>query len=220
MGRIVTAYRLGHCARALCGLALAAAAASPACAVYKVVGPDGQVTFTDVPPPGAAATPVPGVGDDAPRPAGELPPHLRELQRQAPVVIYTAPQCTACDDGLRMLRERGIPYTQKSVSSPQDVEAFRVLDPSLTVPLLSVAGVQLPPGFNSSSWEQALSAAGYPHSSELPAGYHFAPAQPLAPAAPGAPARGPAGSAHAAGSSASPSVLPAPNPKAPPGFKF
>ncbi|MDE2119287.1 MAG: glutaredoxin family protein [Betaproteobacteria bacterium] len=220
MGPIVTAGSLRSCARALCGLAMAAAAASPAWAVYKVVGPDGQVTFTDVPPAGATATPVPGLGDGPAPAAAELPRHLRELQRQAPVVIYTAPQCTACDDGLRMLRERGIPYTQKSVSSPQDVEAFKALDPGLTVPLLSVAGVQLPPGFNSSSWEQALSAAGYPHSSELPAGYRFAPAQPLAPAAPGAPAQGPAGSGHSAGSSASPSVLPAPNPKAPPGFKF
>ena len=220
MGRMVTTGSLGGCARALCALAVAAASASPAWAVYRVVGPDGHVTFTDVPPAGAAATLVPGLGTEPVQGANALPRHLRELQRQAPVVIYTGPQCNACDDGLRMLRERGIPYTQKSISSAQDVESFKAIDPSLQVPLLSVAGVQLPPGFNSASWGQALDAAGWPHRSELPPGYHFAPARPLTPAAASAPPRGASSAARAAGSSAGPSVLPAPDPKAPPGFKF
>lgn len=218
MGRIMTPGLVGSGARVLCALAVAAAAGSPAWAVYKVVGRDGTVTFTDVPPPGEPATQVPGLGNASAASSAQLPRHLRELQHDAPVVIYTTPRCQACDDGLQLLRERGIPYTQKSITSPQDAQAFKALDPSLRVPLLSVAGVPLSPGFDASSWEQALHAAGYPPKSELPPGYRFPAAQPLVPpaAAPSATTR--SGSAPA--SAGQPSVLPPPNPNAPPGFKF
>lgn len=210
------ALRLGM--RALMGLALAAAAASPAWAVYKVVGPNGQVTFTDVPPAGATATPLSGLGDTPAQAPEQLPRHLRELQSNAPVVIYTTPNCSACEDGLHMLQQRGIPYARKTITSPRDAQAFKALDPGLRVPLLSVAGVQLAPGFDSAAWNQALNAAGYPPRSELPPGYHFAPGQPLVPAA-AAPA-GTAGPGRGAASSGQPPVVPPPNPNAPPGFKF
>lgn len=196
----------------LLGLALCAAAAQPAWAIYKVVGPDGRVTFTDVPPASGVVQPVPGIADTPTTPDAALPPRLRDLQRQAPVVVYTTPRCTACDKGLEMLRERGIPYTEKTIATPQDAEAFKALDPDLHVPLLSVAGVRLTAGFDASAWNQALDAAGYPRKSLLPAGYRAAPAQPLvAPAASAASRGAPAG--H-------PPVLPTPSPHAPPGFKF
>ncbi len=218
MGRNMTLGIVGRGTRALCGLALAIAAGSPAWAVYRVVGPDGTVTFTDVPPSGSTATRLPGLGNAAPPSAGQLPQHLLALQHSAPVVIYTTPQCQACEDGLHMLRERGIPYTQKSITSPRDAEAFKAIDPSLRVPLLSVAGVPLSPGFDSAAWSQALSAAGYPARSELPPGYHFAAPQPLVP--PPAAPPGATGPGHASASSGQPPVVAPPNPNAPPGFKF
>jgi glutaredoxin len=207
------------------GLALALGAAPAAWAVYKVVGPDGSVTFTDVPPSSGDATllsgqraqrrePSPGTGD-------ELPPQLRKLEQQAPVLIYTAPGCKACDDGIQLLRQRGVPYSEKTIVSPQDAQAFKAFDPQLQVPLLSVAGVRLSPGFNAGAWNQALDSAGYPQHSELPKDYRFPIPQPLtgnAAAAPGlnAAAPGPAGRA----SPPQPSVAPPPDPRAPPGFKF
>lgn len=201
----------------LLGLALCLAPAMPAWAVYKVVGPNGGVTFTDVPPAGSQAAPVTGLPPASPR--HELPEKLRQLQQQAPVVIYTTPNCKACDDGVRFLRGRGIPYTEKSVETAQDAQAFKAMDPEMRVPLLSVAGVDLPPGFDAGAWGQTLNAAGYPAKSELPPGYRFALPRPLVPAShPAAGTRGP--SADPGATAAQPSVLPPPNPNAPPGFKF
>lgn len=207
------------------GFALLLGPAPAAWAVYKVVGPDGSVTFTDVPPSsgGAAVQRSTAPRAQAPASAGgdELPPRLRQLQQQAPVVVYTAPACKACDDGIELLRQRGVPYDEKTIVSPQDAEAFKALDPGMQVPLLSVAGVKLSPGFNSAAWNQALNSAGYPQHSELPKDYRFAIPRPLAgtpaplPGLPGS-ARAPAGTT----SPPQPSVAPPPDPNAPPGFKF
>ncbi len=204
------------------GFALALGCAPAAWAVYKVVGPDGSVTFTDVPPSSGGGTVLQPAAPRMPQPAqggdDQLPPRLRQLQQQAPVVVYTAPNCKACDDGIHLLRERGVPYAERTIVTPQDAQAFKAFDPGLQVPLLSVAGVKLSPGFNAGAWNQALDSAGYPHRSELPKGYRFAIPRPLA----GAPAVLP-GSTHEPSDTASPaqpSVAPPPNPNAPPGFKF
>ena len=203
------------------GFALLLGPAPAAWAVYKVVGPDGSVTFTDVPPSSGSGTVVQGAAPraQAPAPAGSdtLPPRLRQLQQQAPVVVYTAPACKACDDGIQLLRQRGVPYSEKTIVSPQDAEAFKAFDPGMQVPLLSVAGVKLSPGFNAGAWNQALDSAGYPQHSELPKDYRFAIPRPLA----GTPAPPPGlpGTAGTA-SKPQPSVAPPPDPNAPPGFKF
>ncbi len=207
------------------GFALALGPAPAAWAVYKVVGPDGSVTFTDVPPSSGNATLLSGPQTRAQHASSSegsgLPPRLRQLEQQAPVVVYTAPGCKACDDGIQLLRQRGVPYSETTIVSPQDAQAFKAFDPQLQVPLLSVAGVKLSPGFNAGAWNQALDSAGYPQHSELPKDYRFAIPRPLtgpATAAPGlnGAAQGPAGRASAP----QPSVAPPADPNAPPGFKF
>ncbi len=207
-------------APALLGIMLLLGTAAPAWAVYKVVGPDGSVTFTDVPPSSAHSAVVPGL---AATPASALPRHLRELQQSAPVVIYTTPDCKACDSGVQLLRKRGIPYSEKTIVTPQDAQALKAMDPSMELPLLSVAGVDLAPGFNSGAWDQALSAAGYPRESQLPGDYRFAIPQSLVPPLSGAaPANGAASAAPRPRSAtpAQPSVVAPPDPNAPPGFRF
>ncbi len=203
-------------------LALLAALAAPsAWAVYKVVGPNGQITFTDVPPsrPGEQ---VERVGTPAPVPseqgANRIPQDLRPIVRKYPVVVYTTPQCPACEDGVHLLRQRGIPYSDKNITTPADVAAYkRIGDGSEKLPLLTVGGVRLPVGFAPDAWNQALTAAGYPQQSHLPKDYAFAVPAALVPM--------PAAS-HPAKQASNPeglpaaSVLPPPNPKAPPGFQF
>lgn len=205
--------------RLLLGLVLAAAATTPAWAVYKVVGPDGSVTFTNIPPsaPSGSVATVPGIAASPADAGNRLPARLSSLQRTAPVVIYTTPGCKACKDGVRLLQHKGIPYTEKTIVSAQDAAAFKRMDPGMRVPLLRIAGVELPPGFDAAAWEQSLHAAGYPEQSELPKGYRFALPQPLVPQQPAQPPRLPA----AAAASVPPApVLPPPNPHAPPGFRF
>ena len=206
--------------RVLLGLLLAAATAAPAWAVYKVVGPDGSVTFTNIPPsaPTGSVATLPGIAASPGDAAAGLPARLRRLQREAPVVIYTTPGCKACKDGVRLLQDKGIPYSEKTIVSQQDATAFKRIDPGLRVPLLRIAGVALTPGFDAAAWQQALHAAGYPEQSELPKGYRFALPQPLV-AQPLVPQPGKPPAAGAASMPPTP-VLPPPNPHAPPGFRF
>ncbi len=202
--------------------ALALLLAPSAWAVYKVVGPDGHVTFTDI-PPSRAGEQVTRMGvptqTQSAQSAGIVPTELAPVVRQYPVVVYTTPQCAACDDGIKFLRKRGVPYTDKTITTPADVTAYkRVSNGSEILPLLTVAGMQLHVGFDPGAWSQALTTAGYPQHSILPSGYTFAAPEPLAPAP--AASRPSANKAkNADGLPASP-VQPPPNPKAPPGFQF
>jgi glutaredoxin len=203
-------------------MVLALLLAPSAWAVYKVVGPDGHVTFTDI-PPSRAGEQVQHLAIPAQAQRGQgaslIPTELAPVVRQYPVVIYTTPQCPACDDGIKFLRARGVPYTDKSITTPADVTAYkRVSHGSETLPLLTVAGVQVRVGFDPAAWGQALTVAGYPQRSILPNDFTFATPEPLVPTAaasrPGADQAG-----NADGLPASP-VQPPPNPKAPPGFQF
>jgi hypothetical protein len=193
------------------GLALAACAAG-AQQVYRIVGPDGKVTFSDKPPvdPGVKAgpahtVPLPGGAQAAAGPAGSLPFELRQVSARYPVTIYTGPNCGPCGSGRAYLSQRGVPYTEKTVSSAEDIEALnRLSGNSAALPLLTVGSQQLK-GYSEAEWTQFLDAAGYPRTSQLPAGYRNPPAAPLVVAqpvrpAPSAPlAAEPAPSAPAAG---------------------
>ena len=185
--------------------------------LYRVVGPHGGITFTDVPPASGAhqvqrlhlgATPA------ASRPA--LPQNLRALAARQPVVVYTMAACPGCRDGLALLRRRGVPYTELRVDNAAALARFEQRSHGVRrLPLLVVGQTQLEAGFNASAWQQALSAAGYPSQSQLPAHYRFAAPRPLLPAS--APAR--PGAQHAAGPTLAP-VQPPRDPHAPPGFQF
>ncbi|MDE2129449.1 MAG: glutaredoxin family protein [Betaproteobacteria bacterium] len=204
--------------------ALAILLASPAWALYKIVGPDGQITFTDIPPsrPGREVQRL-GAMPEQVRPgqgASQVPADLVPIVRKYPVVIYTTPQCPACEDGIKLLQQRGIPYTDKSISTAADIAAYKQISQgSEKLPLLTVAGVRLPVGYDQAAWNQALTAAGYPHQSRLPKDYRFGTAEPLVPApAPKAPQA--AGKASAPDQLPAVPVLPPHNPNAPPGFQF
>ena len=98
--------KLGLC---LTGLFLAAAAQAQM--VYRIIGADGRVTFSDKPPVKAeqgkvAAT---GVGAAAAASASALPFELRQVANKYPVTLYTAPDCGPCSNGRAMLSSRGIP---------------------------------------------------------------------------------------------------------------
>ena len=208
----------------LLATALTILLASPAWALYKVVGPDGQITFTDIPPsrPGRevqrlGATPEQGQPGQG---TSQVPGDLLPIVRKYPVVIYTTPQCPACEDGIKLLQQRGIPYTDKSISTAADIAAYKQISQgSEKLPLLTVAGVRLPVGYDQAAWNQALTAAGYPHQSRLPKDYNFGAVEPLVPV-PAAKTPDAAGKASAPGLLPAVPVLPPHNPHAPPGFQF
>lgn len=187
-------------------------------ATYKVVGPDGKITYTDRPPAQAGqvrAVGTPGSGG-ASGPEVTLPFELRQVVARYPVVLYTSADCQPCDAGRNLLRQRGIPHTEYSVTTPADAEALKKLAGSNEVPLLTI-GAQRIKGYSSSDWNGYLDAAGYPKQSRLPAGYRFAEASPLAPPAP---APGPAPEAAPTAGPTGPAAPLPPAGNAPPGFRF
>ena|SRR5512146_1492964 len=194
--------------RALLG-ALLAAAALPALAQYKLVGPDGKVTYTDRPPTQAKPLPVENAAPEA-----TLPYALRQPVSRYPVTLYTTAKCAPCDAGRNWLRNRGIPYAEKTISSQAENEALAREVGAADLPALRI-GTQPVRGFHAEQWASLFDAAGYPASSQLPHSYRWAAATPLIapPAAPEASAAAPAPAPALA-------VEPRPDPANPAGIRF
>ena len=196
-------------------------AASPAWAIYKIVGPDGSVTFSDVPPStvqGKSVQSLAAGGSAISQNKFEgFPSALREAARKYPVTLYTAPQCDACDAARAFLQQRGIPFVEKTITSNADIKAYKALSGgSDRLPFIAIGGAKLPAGFSSSNWGIALDAAGYPKTNVLPRIY--VNPQPAALVPP--PAVKKDAASNAASGPSEPTVLPPPNPNAPKGFQF
>ena len=150
--------------------------------IFRIVGPDGRVTFSDKPP--VEPTPKSGPAKTAALPAGggsdtnSLPFELRQAANRYPVTLYTSPGCGPCGPGRTMLLGRGIPFAERTVTTNDDIEALKRLAGTPTLPFLTIGGQQLK-GFSESEWGQFLDAAGYPKTSQLPATYTPAPAAPM-----------------------------------------
>jgi len=196
---------------------LALLAALPSHAQYKVVGPDGKITYTDRAPTTSEGKAVPltakagnaAVASDAP-----LPLELRQPASRYPVTLYTiSGACELCSSARQLLRQRGIPYTEKQVLSSEDGEALERLSGGRDVPTLSI-GSQTLRGLASEVWSSYLDAAGYPRESRLPPNYVYAAPTPIT-VARNATLR-PADTA----ASAAPAEAPAAPPPNPTGIKF
>jgi glutaredoxin len=159
--------------------------------VYRIVGPDGKVTFSDQPPPATAPIrPAGGSGAVTPLGAGagsQLPFELRQVSSRFPVTLYTGRDCAPCNSGRNLLNARGIPYGEKTVETPQDGEALKRLSGETSLPFLTIGRQQIK-GYSDTEWTQFLDAAGYPKQSTLPTGYRRPEATPLVAVRPAEPA--------------------------------
>lgn len=150
--------------------------------LYKWVGPDGKVTYSDVPPPKTAAK-VEKKSVALGNAEASLPFELATAARSNPVTLYTAAQCGPCDAARQLLTERGIPFTEKTVNGYEEQTRFRKITGGLDFPYLQV-GANNRKGFESDSWNSALTQAGYPTNNMLPRGYQNRPAAPIIAAKP------------------------------------
>lgn len=148
--------------------------------IFKSVGPDGKVTFSDRPPPeasgrtGNVASVAPSGGGDS----AQLPFELRQAAQAYPVTLFSGPDCGPCEQGRSMLHARGVPFSEKTVSTNEDIESLKRLVGVATLPVLTIGSQQLK-GYSQLEWTQFLDAAGYPKTSQLPAGYRAPAAKPL-----------------------------------------
>lgn len=173
--------------------AVALLVALPTLAQYKVVGPDGRVTYTDRPPADAAAkvTELGRRNNLAPAPATGLPADLQRLSERFPVTLFVTASCSPCDSGRALLQQRGVPYSERLVANNDDIAALERTIGGRTLPALTVGGQALR-GFNPNDWTSYLDAAGYPRESRLPRGWTPPAPTPLVARAPAAPSAAPA----------------------------
>lgn len=152
--------------------------ALPAQALYKVVGPDGKITYTDRPPVSTdnRVQPVNSGGTVSNDVA--LPFELRQATQRYPVTLYSGADCPPCDAGRQLLRQRGIPFSEKLVTSVDDNAALQRLTGAASLPALTV-GAQVVRGWQREEWTSYLDAAGYPKESRLPANFPLGRAEPL-----------------------------------------
>jgi glutaredoxin len=146
--------------------------------VYRIVGPDGRVSFSDQPQPSANARPVTGNASSASASGAQLPFELRQISSRYPVTLYTSAECAPCNSGRNLLNARGIPYAEKTLSTAEDAEALKRLTGQASLPFLTIGSQQIK-GYSDGEWTQFLDAAGYPKQSALPPGYRRAAATPL-----------------------------------------
>ncbi len=178
-------------------------AAVGALAQYKIVGPDGKVTYTDKPP-----TPQdirPGTGTPAQSGTGGLPFETRQAMTKYPVTLFTTKSCPGCDQARQSLRQRGVPFSEYSVATNDDYVALQARFGGTSLPVVLI-GSQSTKGYSSSDLQSYLDAAGYPAQAHL-VGYNWAPASPLAPRNANAPVAAPDQPAPAA---SAPTPLPPP----------
>lgn len=162
-------------------LLLMALAASPAHALFKVVGPDGRVTYTDR-APGPADGRMQPVSKETGRASDlQLPYALRQVASRFPVTLYTAVDCgDACTMARSFLSRRGVPYAERTAKTAEEREAWERIVGGTQAPTLMV-GSQALRGFTPAAWDETLDVAGYPKTSLLPASWQPPPAVPLIP---------------------------------------
>ncbi|HET8871845.1 MAG TPA: glutaredoxin domain-containing protein, partial [Aquabacterium sp.] len=153
-------------------------ASTPAWALYKVVGPDGSVTYTDRPPSDAKAAQPLNTGVSGASPTAGLPYELQQIVARYPVVFYSNDRCSPCDAARQFLKQRGIPFTEKTVNTSDDLRAYKTLTGSDQMPTISIGGQQLH-GFAQGEWADYLNAAGYPAQSVLTSTYKAPAPTPL-----------------------------------------
>ena len=194
----------------LCGASLVFVASllSPlAQAQYKVVLPDGSVTYTDRPPAAGNAriTTMARSGSHGGAVDIGLPAELRTPVQRYPVTLYTSADCTPCDAGRRLLQQRGVPYNERRITTEDDAAALERLVGGRTVPALTI-GAQPLRGLSETDWSAYLDVAGYPRENKLPRGWQ--PPEPTALVDRNTP------TARASAPAPAPAPTPAPEPRA------
>lgn len=186
--------------------------------VYRIVGPDGKVTFSDQPPPAATGrVSTANTGSSGGSASTGLPFELRQIAGKYPVTLYTGDNCGPCGSARALLTNRGVPFSERTVSTSEDIQALQRLSGDASLPFATIGGQQLK-GFSDAEWTQFLNAAGYPQTSTLPASYRRPAATPLVTVS--APTAASAAAARPAAAPVAPSPVAPPQEDNPAGIKF
>ncbi len=130
--------------------------------LYRWVDSSGKVYYGDVLPTNALQVEVKKFPNDTS--SNEyLPYDTLRAQQNFPVTLYVSEDCGGtCVQARSLLNKRGIPFSEKSLKTSKDTEAFKQLSGfDAFVPTLAV-GKDYLKGFEESQWNNELDIAGYP----------------------------------------------------------
>jgi len=154
--------------RGLLILLLLASAPLHAGEVYRWTDAQGNVSYSDQPPPASAkqATRIKSKGNvvDVDKESFES----RLAREKNPVLLYASACGPICDQASDYLAKRGIPFTLKDPSKePEIALELKKLAGTLEVPVI-VVGKAHQKGFDARSWGNLLDSAGYPKAPLIP----------------------------------------------------
>lgn len=177
---VITAPTTTHVRRgAYLGLAMLLCMGSASAQMFKWVDASGKTHFSDQPPP-ASAKPSQIKAGGGETSGVSLPYALATAVRNYPVTLFTTNPCSGCDQGRAFLKARGIPFTEKTVSTEADGEKLKEAGGSGSMPFLTVGNAKST-GFQSEAWTSMLNVALYPATRMLPANYQYPAAASAAP---------------------------------------
>lgn len=144
-------------------LSLCCIGAAHAQSTYRWVDKEGKVHYSDR-YPGTVAGEVNKRNIAAPAADKQVPYAQQQAMKDFPVTLFVSQDCgAACKEGRDYLTQRGTPFTEKVVSSKEDIDALKDLlgggEPQ--VPVLKV-GSRFTKGWLQGEWQRLLDAAGYP----------------------------------------------------------
>ena len=137
-----------------------------AAGLYRWVDSSGKVHYGDVPPTENVQVEEKKFGQPSGSSEDEnMPYETRLAQQNFPVTLYTSASCgDACQQARDFLSKRGIPFTEKTLTTQKEIDSFKKQSGSDRAPTLNVGKTWLK-GFLASSWNDELDAAGYPKTS-------------------------------------------------------
>jgi glutaredoxin len=140
---------------------LVALSAGNALAVYKYVDANGNITYSDRPPPAGSRSVTPDTSG-AGNAGSDLPYALRASVQRYPVTLYAlTTACAPCQSARKYLVGRGIPFTEKAIRNVADAAALKKLNlPNEQFPVITI-GAQVQSNFEPGALgaAQAASAA-------------------------------------------------------------
>ncbi|MBI3221923.1 MAG: glutaredoxin family protein [Nitrosomonadales bacterium] len=157
--------------------------------LYRWLDSSGGVHYGDMPPAGPTQVEAIELAP-APPPDIEWPYETRRAQQNFPVTLYLGEKCAEyCKLARSLLNKRGIPFTEKILTTKEEIDTFKALSGGDIIPTLAV-GKNFLKGFLEESWQFELDIAGYPKTApyrpaNLPvapvAASQVAPAEPMKP---------------------------------------
>lgn len=144
-------------------LGLSLVATSAVAELYKWIGADGKINYSDTPPPADAKKVEKKRLNDRVTEGDGLNFATRNAMKKYPVVLFATDCGVPCDQARALLTKRGVPFAEKNPEkNAADNQELKKLTGTLEVPDLQVGKDTPIKGYNEAVWNAALDTAGYP----------------------------------------------------------